>query len=166
MRIKNFVVIVALLLVPLSARGQFYLGGGIGIGPRYDGYGGIAFTFAPDVAYRVSNNFLVGAQASYRTGYDRLAVTPYARWHIIPLEGLISIFVSMTAPLEFYSDYTAISARVRPGIAVRVSPNLYLLAHVGSFGYTEVFRGGGDHYGNWVAAIDGNNISLGFCIGL
>lgn len=165
-KMKRLIVIVALLIVSMTARGQFYLGGGIGLGSRYGGYGeGLSLTIAPDFAYRVNNNFMVGAQVSYRTGYDRLAVTPYARWHIMPLEGLVSIFVSMTAPLEFYGDYTSVSARVRPGIAIRVSPGLYLLAHIGSFGYTEVFSGG-EHYGDWVAAIDGNNISLGFCIGL
>lgn len=164
MRMKKFIVIAVLLLASLSARGQFYLGGGIGLGSRYDGRG-IALTLAPDFAYRVNNNFMVGAQVSYRTGYDRFAVTPYARWHILPLEGAVSIFMSMTAPMEFYGDYAAISARVRPGIAVRVSPGLYLLAHIGSFGYTEVFQNG-SHHGDWVAAIDGNNISLGFCIGL
>lgn len=165
MSTKKVIVIFALLLATLTARGQIYLGGGIGIGSDYGHRGGIAFTFAPDISYRVSNNFLVGAQASYRTGYDRLAVTPYARWHILPLEGLVSIFVSATAPFEFYPDYTTIGVRLRPGIAIRVSPVVYMLVHIGSFGYSEVFQNG-RHYGDWVAAVNGNNINVGFCIGL
>ncbi|MDO5321323.1 MAG: hypothetical protein Q4F39_02920 [Bacteroidia bacterium] len=162
MSTKKVIIIAALLFASLTARGQLYLGGGIGIGTSGNG---VAFTFAPDISYRVSNNFLVGAQASYRTGYDRLAVTPYARWHILPLEGIVSIFVSATAPFEFYPDYTTIGLRLRPGIAIRVSQGVYMLVHIGSFGYSEVFQNG-RHYGDWVAAVDGNNISVGFCVGL
>ncbi|MCQ2172603.1 MAG: hypothetical protein MJZ17_07655 [Bacteroidales bacterium] len=165
MSAKKVIVVLTLLLASLTARGQLYLGGGIGIGSDYGNRGGIAFTFAPDISYRVSNNFLVGAQASYRTGYDRLAVTPYARWHILPLEGIMSIFVSASAPFEFYPDYTTLGVRLRPGIAIRVSQGVYMLVHIGSFGYSEVFQNG-RHYGDWIAAIDGNNISVGFCVGL
>ena len=165
MSTKKVIIIAVLLLASLTAKGQFYLGGGIGLGSNRDGRGGISFTFAPDFSYRVSNNFLVGAQVSYRTGYDRLAVTPYARWHILPLEGIVSIFVSANAPFEFYPDYTTLGVRLRPGIAIRVSQGVYMLVNIGSFGYSEVFQNG-RHYGDWVAAVDGNNISIGFCVGL
>lgn len=139
---------------------KIYIGGGIGIGASGNG---LSVNISPDIAYRVSNSFVVGGQLSYRTGYNRFAVIPYARWHIMPMEGPVSVFLSATAPCEFAHNYTSAGLRFRPGLSVRASDNLYLYAHIGSFGYSTVWSSG-TRSGSWVAQLDSNSISLGFCI--
>ena len=143
---------------------KVYVGGGIGIGIG-SGSNGLSVNISPDIAYRASDNFVVGGQLSYRTGYNRIAFIPYARWHFMPMEGVVSVFLSATAPCEFAHEYSSVGFRFRPGLSVRVSDNLYLYAYVGSFGYSSVWESG-LRSGNWVARLDGNSINLGFCIAL
>lgn len=141
---------------------RIYIGGGIGIGTTGNG---LSINVSPDIACRVSDNFVVGGQLSYRTGYDRFAVIPYARWHFTPLDGLVSVFLSATAPCDFAHEYRSVSALFRPGISARVSDGLYLYAHIGALGYSAVWNSG-VRSGGWIAQLDGNSINLGFCIAL
>lgn len=160
---KKLIIILTALLLCSAAKGQVYLGGGFGITSSYHGRG-ISLYIAPDVAYRINNSFVTGAQLSYRTGYPGLGFTPYIRWHAAPLGDSVSLFLSASMPCVFQEDYTTINFRIRPGATVRVSDRLYMVAHIGAFGYGTTYCDGEKVSSGWFASLDRDYINVGFCI--
>ena len=161
-------LLIALMLTisaAFNAKAQILIGGNIGIGNAPDG--GISLYVAPDVSYRLNNNFVAGGQLYYRTGYDRVGVTPYARWHILPIgSSAFSIFLSATAPCEFYGGGSTVSIRLRPGLTLRINDNVYLVANVGYTGYSWSFSNGKVVSSGWYSQFNGDSINIGFCFAI
>lgn len=117
-------------------RGKWYIGLGGGI--DYSSAYGWDITIAPDFSYKVSNSLFVGTQFSYSYFQkESLAgITPYLRWHVVPLGKAVSLYATAYAPIQFWKDYMEIGVRVRPGLAVRLSDGFYVMASYGSLGYS------------------------------
>ena len=146
-----------------SNRWYFGLGGGLDYSSNYGWYVGIA----PDVSYKVSNALFVGGQVSYRyyQGESLAGICPYLRWHVVPLGKAVSVFVTAYAPCDFWADYLHLGARVKPGLAIRLSEGFYAMGSFGSFGYS-YYRSGGVPTEGWVANLGSDTVSVGvlFCL--
>lgn len=146
------------------ANAQVYVGGNVGITSGRDGYG-IGVYIAPEVGYRINDTFTVGGTMSYRSAYSSFGVTPYARWHFVTLGDVVGLFVSANAPMRFTADSQAYGLTVRPGATVRIADRVSLIAHIGSFGYSWT-RVGDQRSSGWIARLDGDSISIGFCFSI
>lgn len=160
---KKLTIILAAILICVCANAQIYIGGGLGLRPSRYG-DGISLSISPDVAYRVTNSMVIGGQLSYSTGYNGLGITPYLRWHVTPIAKNLSLFLSASIPTVFQDDLISVSFRLRPGATLRVSENLWLMAYLGSFGYTTLVSNGETLSSGWVASFDRNSINIGFCV--
>lgn len=164
---RKALVVAVMSLAALNANAQrLYVGGSIGLGGNASG-DGISLYLAPDVSYAVSNSFIVGGRLSYRTGYDRFAITPYARWHIMPLgTSVVSVFLTATVPCQFTGSESSVALYARPGLAVRIGTGTYLTASVGYAGYCWNFDMGHVTSSGWTARLDPDCIDIGvsFCL--
>ena len=165
MKKKILATLVLIVSAAFSSKAQILIGGNLGIGNSPDG--GLSLYIAPDVSYRVSNNFIAGGQFYYRTGYERVGVTPYARWHILPLgSSAFSIFLSATAPCEFYGGGATVSIRFRPGLTFRINESVYLVANIGYTGYSWTIADSRVVSSGWYSKFNGDSINIGFCFAI
>ena len=161
---KKLIIAVTAMLVSLCAGAQVFVGGNLGFSINGNGSGANIYV-APDIGYRINNQFTVGGQLSYQSSGSTFGLTPYFRWKFISIGDRVRFFISANAPLRFNRDAWACGFHLRPGATVRITDNLYLVAHVGTFGYTYARSGDAISKG-WVAKVNGDNISIGFCIGI
>lgn len=163
---KILIVTIALMLSAASAGAQVLIGGHIGFGTRADG-NGLSLSLYPDISYRLNNNFVVGGQLSYRTGYNRLGVNPYLRCHLKPFgTDVVTVFLSANLPCEFEGSASSVSLRLRPGFTVKVSENFYLVANIGYTGYTWTFNGRRLISSGWYSQFNQDSVNIGFCVAL
>ena len=143
-----------------SSSGRWYVG--LGGGLDYSSVTGWYVDISPDIAYKVSDALFVGGivSYSYHRGESLAGVIPYARWHIIPLGKAVSLYAKAYAPVQFWKDYLHVGARVKPGLAIRLSPGLYVMGAFGSAGYSYV-RSGGVVGRGWTSRWDTDTIELG-----
>lgn len=164
MRHPKFIiaVIAALLVGSTSANAQFYLGGGLGFGSTNDKF---HISISPDLGYNLTNHFAVGGRLSYDSGVNRFGVTPYARLNILKRESLIRLMANLEAPFKWASNYSSRGIYLRPGLSVRVAPNIRIEGLFGYFGWGSVTSEGSTSNG-WQYTIGSNSTSLGVVIGL
>ena len=143
-----------------SSSGRWYVG--LGGGLDYSSVTGWYVDISPDIAYKVSDALFVGGivSYSYHRGESLAGVIPYARWHIIPLGKAISLYAKAYAPVQFWKDYLHVGARIKPGLAIRLSPGVYVMGAFGSAGYSYV-RSGGVVGRGWTSRWDTDTIELG-----
>lgn len=158
-------ILIALALACCSlTSAQVYVGGNVGITSGRDGVG-IGVYIAPEVGYCINDSFTVGGTLSYRSSYNSFGVNPYSRWHFVSLGDVVRLFVSVNAPMRFYADTQVYGLTVRPGATVRIADRVSLIAHIGSFGYSWA-KVGDQRSSGWVARLDGDSISIGFCFSI
>lgn len=143
-----------------SSSGRWYVG--LGGGLDYSSVTGWYVDISPDIAYKVSDALFVGGivSYSYHRGESLAGVIPYARWHIIPLGKAVSLYAKAYAPVQFWKDYLHVGARIKPGLAIRLSPGVYVMGAFGSAGYSYV-RSGGVVGRGWTSRWDTDTIELG-----
>ena len=143
-----------------SSSGRWYVG--LGGGLDYSSVTGWYVDISPDIAYKVSDALFVGGilSYSYHNGESLAGVIPYARWHIIPLGKAVSLYAKAYAPVQFWKDYLHVGARIKPGLAIRLSPGVYVMGAFGSAGYSYV-RSGGVVGRGWTSRWDTDTIELG-----
>ena len=143
-----------------SSSGRWYVG--LGGGLDYSSVTGWYVDIRPDIAYKVSDALFVGGilSYSYHNGESLAGVIPYARWHIIPLGKAVSLYAKAYAPVQFWKDYLHVGARIKPGLAIRLSPGVYVMGAFGSAGYSYV-RSGGVVGRGWTSRWDTDTIELG-----
>ena len=143
-----------------SSSGRWYVG--LGGGLDYSSVTGWYVDISPDIAYKVSDALFVGGivSYSYHRGESLAGVIPYARWHIIPLGKAVSLYAKAYAPVQFWKDYLHVGARIKPGLAIRLSPGVYVMGAFGSAGYSYV-RSGGVVGRGWTSRFDTDTIELG-----
>lgn len=162
MNIRKLAAVFAAIAISTCAQAQLYIGGHIGLtsGPNGTGLG---VNIAPEVGYRVSNMFTVGGLVSYQSSISAFGVTPYGRLNAVTLGDRLRLFLEARVPFRFANDYQSYGFDIHPGIVFRIADRMSLMAHIGTFGYvysrssTQVLSNG------WVARLDGNSITLGFC---
>ena len=145
-----------------SGRWYFGLGGYLDYTRAY----GLDLCIAPNLSYKVSNTLFVGGQFSYTYYWNqsRMGITPYLRWHIIPLGKAISLFTTVYAPCEFWKDYLHLGVRAKPGLAIRLAPGTYVMGSYGSFGYSYI-RSPHTTKG-WLLDTSIDSINIGFLFSL
>lgn len=143
-----------------SSSGRWYVG--LGGGLDYSSVTGWYVDISPDIAYKVSNSLFVGGilSYSYHNGESLAGLIPYARWHIIPLGKAVSIYAKAYAPVQFWTDYLHVGARIKPGLAIRLSPGVYVMGAFGSAGYS-YYRSGGVSTQGWVSRWDTDTLEIG-----
>ncbi len=143
-----------------SNSGRWYVG--LGGGLDYSSVTGWYVDISPDIAYKVSDALFFGGivSYSYHRGESLAGVIPYARWHIIPLGKAVSLYAKAYAPVQFWKDYLHVGARIKPGLAIRLSPGVYVMGAFGSAGYSYV-RSGGVVGRGWTSRWDTDTIELG-----
>ena len=143
-----------------SNSGRWYVG--LGGGLDYSSVTGWYIDISPDISYKVSDALFVGGivSYSYHRGESLAGVIPYARWHIIPLGKAVSLYAKAYAPVQFWKDYLHVGARIKPGLAIRLSPGVYVMGAFGSAGYSYV-RSGGVVGRGWTSRWDTDTIELG-----
>lgn len=161
--IFRIAVLAAALLFSYNAHAQLILGGNIGLSVAGDNRVGI--NIAPEVGYAINPYFTMGGLISYQSLYNTFGITPYVRTTPVSIKDIVRLHLSLTAPMRFAGSYQSYQLDVRPGISVRISGNVWIMAHIGAFGYEWVHNGAASSSG-WIARVNGDTINIGFCIGL
>ena len=138
---KKVLVILALSLMALTAKAQVYVGGGIAFaGAAANGENVAAFSIAPEVGYQFDDNMAAGLSLglTFGEGATVLAIDPYFRY-----------FFAEVGPVRFFGDanfnFTNTSFEgasnstwgvgIMPGLAVDLTDQWSLVAHVAKLGY-------------------------------
>ena len=138
---KKVLVILALSLVALTAKAQVYVGGGIAFaGAAANGENVAVFAVAPEVGYQFDDNMAAGLSLglTFGEGTTVFSIDPYFRY-----------FFAEVGPVRFFGDanfnFTNTSAGgasastwgvgVMPGLAVGLTDQWSIVAHVGKLGY-------------------------------
>ena len=161
---KKLLIIIASVLIAQSLSAQIIVGGNIGITSGANG-NGIGVNIAPEIGYNVLPNLALGSYFSYQSRYNSFGVTPYVRWHFVSLGNRVRLFLATTVPMRFREGYQSYGVNVRPGITISLADRIALQAHIGTFGYCYE-KSGLDVSSYWLARVNGDNISIGFCIGI
>ena len=158
---KRTLILLAVLMLCIPSFARVYVGGHIGISTSGDRIG---INVAPEVGYRINNSFDVGGLLSYQSLYSTFGVTPYARWHFVSFGDRVNMFIEANTPMRFANNYQSYGFIVRPGVTVRLSDNVWLMGKVGRFGY-EYVKSGDIISSGWLARLNGDSITIGFCFG-
>lgn len=163
--IRKIALVSLLLCVALSAKSQIYLGGNIGLAISSGSDARLGVIIAPEIGYSFHSNFTVGASISYRSLQNSFGITPYLRGTLFTIQDFFSVFLSAQTPCRFTSGYQSLGAYIRPGVSFRVAPGIWLMAHIGAFGYS------GTHYdgywsGGWVAKVNSDTVNIGVCFNI
>lgn len=163
--IRKFAIAALFCFISATgAKAQIILGGSIGFTPGRDGTG-IGINLAPEIGYSFNDKIAAGGYISYQSRYNSFGITPYARWHFVGIGNRVRLFLCATAPMRFSSGYQSYGLNVRPGLTIRIADNVGIMAHIGTFGYNwEVSNNQMNSY--WLARVNGDNISIGFCVGI
>lgn len=136
---KKILVILALSLVALSAKAQVYVGGGV----SFAGSGNAAvFSIAPEAGYCFDDDMAAGLSLGlgFGKGATALAIDPYFRYFFAEL-GPVRFFgdahFNFTHTMAGDATSSTWGIGVRPGIAVNITDNWSLVAHVARLGYYE-----------------------------
>ena len=162
--IKKILAVMAAVMLAASARAQVFIGGNIGLSVGSGG-SGVGINIAPEIGYHVNQYLTVGGLLSYQSRYNTFGATPYLRFNFVTIGDRVRLFVAATAPMRFAHEYRSFGANVRPGLTIRVAEKMALMVHVGTFGYQYVNSAGSISSG-WIARLNSDNISVGFCIDL
>lgn len=163
MRLKSLLTLVILCLA-LSAKAQVYVGGNIGLAVS-GADNRVGINISPEAGYHFNRYFTAGGSISYQSLYNTFGITPYVRGNFGYIQDRVHFFVALTAPMRFAADYQSYSGYLRPGISVRVAEGVWIMAHIGAFGYSYV-RSGDQSAKGWVAKVDANTVNIGFCFNL
>ena len=135
---KKVILVIVLAMMAFTAKAQLYVGGGL----SFIGNGaGASFTIAPEVGYNINDNMAVGGSIGLglESGETILSVDPYFRFYFLEV-----------GPVRFFGDAnfnlsniwetgepsrTTWGIGVRPGLAVNLTDNWSIVAHVASLGY-------------------------------
>ena len=160
---RRKIALAALLLsLAFCAEAQIIIGGNIGITTSSGSDSRMGIVIAPEIGYSFSPDFTVGGVISYRSLQNTFGITPYLRGYLFNVQDSFRVFLSAQAPCRFASGYQSYGIYVRPGASVRINQGVWLIAHIGAFGYSFV-KSQGSSFGGWSAEVNSNTINIGFC---
>ena len=164
--VRKFTLMALLLCIAFCAEAQIYIGGNIGLSTSSSGNDSrIGIVIAPEIGYDISPNFTVGANISYRSLKNSFGISPYLRGYLLNIQDRFRLFMAFQAPFNFSNGYQSYGAFLRPGMTFRVADGVWMMAHIGAFGYSYTKdRGVGG--GKWSARVNSNTISIGFCFSI
>lgn len=139
---KKVILVLVLAMMAFTAKAQLYVGGGL----SFIGNGaGASFTIAPEVGYNINDNMAVGGSIGFGLDAEELtlSVDPYFRFYFAEI-GPVRFFGDahfnytfnhITEPGEPVMNVSTWGIGVRPGLAVNLTDNWSIVAHVASLGY-------------------------------
>ncbi|MDR1552371.1 MAG: hypothetical protein LBS69_02770 [Prevotellaceae bacterium] len=134
-----------------------------------------AFTIAPEVGYRFSENFALATYFEYRhlTEKNRgntakakeCLIAPYLRYTFLKA-GIVNVFVDGGATFGL-SGLKGFETGFRPGIAVDLTKKLSVVANLGFVGYNNGKGVGRSNYGKGINIdLSGYQSSIGFYLSI
>lgn len=183
---KKILMIAVMAVAAVSANAQWYIGGSFGLNftkATKDADSQTTLNIAPEVGYNINDNWAVGAQVGFGMANNLTNVTltegnltgtsftiaPYVRYTFAKT-GIASFFAdgyvgfsstNFRGNVKYDKSGSLFSIGVRPGVSLKASDKVSLVAILGNLGYSkysdDVF-GGGSNFG---INADNNDISLG-----
>lgn len=146
---KKFLPLLAAMFIALGAHAEgFHIGGNLGIW-RNSTDKVTSVTITPEVAYSISDQWLVGTTIGYKyTGYDHshnssFVLNPYGRYNYYK-SGILGLFVDGGVDLALgrtawdgghSKTSAAFGIGFKPGISLDITPKFTFVAHLGFLGY-------------------------------
>ena len=173
---KIFMTMVA-AMVAMTMNAQVYVGGSVGFGSAKLGSGDSESTYkiAPEVGYNLNDQWAVGVGIGYQKGTcnfghldfnpgktEVFVVNPYVRYTFLESD-IVKLFMDGELGFASYKDAgSAFQVGVCPGIALKASEKISLVAHIGFAGFeTYSPKGDGDSSNAFGINFDNSNIMLG-----
>lgn len=107
----------------------------------------------------------MGSVLSYQSRGNVFGVEPYLRTRFGYIAERVCFSITASAPLRFADRYRSYGAIFRPGLYVRVAETVWLMAHIGDFGFRYTESNGSVSKG-WLAKVDASTVSIGVSINL
>ena len=164
-------------MVAMTMNAQVYVGGSVGFGSAKLGSGDSESTYkiAPEVGYNLNDQWAVGLVLGYQKGScnfghldfnpgktEVFVASPYVRYTFFEAD-MVNLFMDGMIGFASYKDAgSAFQVGVCPGIALKATDQISLVAHLG-FGGFETYspKGGGDSSNAFGINFDNNSIMLG-----
>ena len=137
---KKVILVIALTLMALTAKAQFYVGGSIQFLGM--GNGGAIFGISPEAGYNFNNNMGAGASLGLMfggagNGGSALSIDPYFRFFFVEW-GTARFFVdghiNFTTSLN-QGGGTSWGAGIRPGVSFQLNDHFSMVTHLARIGY-------------------------------
>ena len=164
-------------MVAMTMNAQIYVGGSVGFGSAKLGGGDSESTYkiVPEVGYNLNEQWAIGVMVGYQKGScdfgnldfnpgktEAFVVSPYARYTALNTK-MVNVFIDGGVGFASYKDLgSAFQVGLRPGIALKASDAISLVAHVGFVGF-ETFspKGDGDSSNAFGLNLDSSSIMFG-----
>jgi len=170
---KKLFLSMVMALMAVGASAQIYVGGGVGIGTSKVEVGNVdedytTYKFVPEVGYNFNDDWAAGIafgwQGSDKGGEKSVFVNPYARYTFVHSK-IVDVFVDGGVGFAHTyggnnRDLDTYSIGFKPGLAVKLTPHLNFVTHVGFIGY-EHEKEGDAKANSFGLDIDGTNILFG-----
>ena len=174
---KKILMTLVAAAMAVSVNAQIYVGGSVGVGSVKFGSDDAETTykFMPEIGYNINQDWAIGVALGYQKGTcnfgefdfnpgktEVFMVNPYARYTFLDSD-MVNVFIDGGIGFASYKDLgSAFQAGLRPGIALKASDKISLVAHVGFVGF-ETFspKGDGDSSNAFGLNLDNNNIMFG-----
>jgi hypothetical protein len=174
---KKILMTMVAVFAAMNMNAQVYVGGSVGFGSAKAGSGDSESTYkiVPEIGYNLNSEWAIGVALGYQKGTcnfgefdfnpgktEVFMVSPYARYTALNSK-MVKVFFDGGVGFASYKDLgSAFQVGLRPGIALKASDKISLVAHVGFVGF-ETFspKGDGDSSNAFGLNLDGNNIMFG-----
>ena len=174
---KKILMTIVAVFAAMNMNAQVYVGGSVGFGSAKMGSGDSESTYkiVPEIGYNLNDEWAIGVALGYQKGTcnfgefdfnpgktEVFMVNPYARYTFLESD-MVNVFFDGGLGFASYKDLgSAFQVGIRPGIALKASDKISLVAHVGFVGFeTYSPKGDGDSSNAFGLNLDGNNITFG-----
>jgi opacity protein-like surface antigen len=173
---KKILMTMVAVFAAMNMNAQVYVGGSVGFGSVKSGSHSSESTYkiVPEIGYNLNDQWAIGVGLGYQKGncdfgnldfafntQEIFTVSPYARYTFIN-SNLVNVFVDGGLGFASVKDGGSFfQAGVRPGIALKASDKISLVAHVGFVGFETFSPKNGDSSNAFGLNLDGNNILFG-----
>lgn len=174
---KKLMMMIVALVAAMNVNAQVYVGGSVGFGSVKAGGGSDESTYkiVPEIGYNLNDEWAIGVGIGYQKGTcnfgnfsftpskaEVFVVNPYARYTFMKT-GMVNLFMDGGLGFASYKDAgSAFQIGISPGIALKATDKISLVAHVGFVGFeTYSPKGDGESSNAFGLNLDGNNIMFG-----
>lgn len=137
---KKVLLVLAMCLMALTAKAQFYVGGSMSFIPGTGQAAGTAqFNLAPELGFNFNDNMGVGGVIAFGTGGGtRVSLNPYFRYSFVKF-GPVKLFADADLQLVISTannqTTTTFGIGACPGISIHPTRHIMLAARMGQIGY-------------------------------
>ncbi|MCR4583876.1 MAG: porin family protein [Prevotella sp.] len=177
---KKILMTLVAVAMATTMNAQWYVGGSVGFGSVKVAGGSSESTYKviPEVGYNINDNWAVGVALGYQKGTcsfgnslldftnfntaEVFAVSPYARYTFVNSD-LVNVFIDGALDFGSIKDAgTTFQVGLRPGIALKASDKISLVAHIGFVGFNTFSpKGDGKSSNAFGLSLDNSTASFG-----